>query len=200
MSAPQLILIGGSAGSLDALRALLPALPAAFLPALVVVTHRAPDSRWLAAILQDDCPLPVREVDDKDPIAGGCVHVAPADYHLLIDGHSFALSTDDPVLFSRPSIDVTFESAADARGAAVTGIVLTGANRDGAAGLRRIVDRGGRAIVQDPATAEVAAMPAAALHAVPEAQRLALAGISAALQAWSAPAAVAPRPPRSGRT
>jgi two-component system, chemotaxis family, protein-glutamate methylesterase/glutaminase len=105
------------------------------------------------------------------------VYVAPPDYHLFVEETYFSLSTDDAVRFSRPSIDVTFISAADIYGARVVGVVLTGANDDGARGLRRITDRGGLAIVQDPATAEVATMPEAALASVPEARVLDLPGI-----------------------
>jgi two-component system chemotaxis response regulator CheB len=111
----------------------------------------------------------VTEASDKETIAPGRVYVAPPDYHLLVEPGYFSLSTDEPVRFSRPSIDVMFASAADAYGVDVIGIVLTGANADGARGLRKIVDRGGHAIVQDPASSEVRVMPQSALKAVPEA-------------------------------
>ncbi len=107
---------------------------------------------------------------DKEAVETGTVYLAPADYHLLIDDEHFALSVDEPELYSRPSIDLTFESVADSYGARAVGVVLTGANRDGARGLRRIVDRGGLAFVQDPRTAEVAIMPESALMEVPEAE------------------------------
>lgn len=123
--------------------------------------------------------MPVNEVEDKDPIEPGHVYLAPANYHLLVDddGH-FSLSIDEPVRFSRPSIDVTFESVADVYGPRTVGVVLTGANEDGSRGLRRIADRGGLAIVQDPAMAESPLMPASALKAVPEALMLPLEGIA----------------------
>lgn len=105
------------------------------------------------------------EVDDKDELVPGRVYVAPADYHLLVEPGGFALSTDERVQHSRPSIDVALESAADAYGAAVVGVILTGANADGAQGLARVKRRGGVAVVQDPADAERGTMPAAALAA-----------------------------------
>jgi two-component system chemotaxis response regulator CheB len=114
--------------------------------------------------------LSVMEVEDKMPMEERTLFVAPADYHLLIDRGFFTLSTEAPVRYSRPSIDVTFNSAADAYGAATIGVVLTGANSDGSRGLRRIFDRGGLAIVQDPATAESATMPSAAVRCVPAAR------------------------------
>jgi len=116
-------------------------------------------------LLQSATALPVREVDDKDVLAPGRVYVAPADYHLQVEPGRFALSTDERVQYSRPSIDVALESAADAYGAAVVGVVLTGANADGAQGLAHVKRRGGLAVVQEPADAERATMPAAALAA-----------------------------------
>jgi two-component system chemotaxis response regulator CheB len=109
------------------------------------------------------CPLPVREVDDKDEIKPGHVYIAPADYHTLVEPGHFALSIDAPVMFSRPSIDVLFESAADSYGSELVAVVLTGANDDGSRGVRYVHERGGLTIVQDPATAERPEMPAAAL-------------------------------------
>ena len=118
-------------------------------------------------------------------VAPGRVYIAPADYHLLVEPGHFALSTDAPVLFSRPSIDVLFESIADSYGAAAMGVVLTGANHDGARGLRRMVDRGACAIVQDPESAESPTMPRAAASLVPEAQVLPLSEIGSAIMAWA---------------
>ena len=123
--------------------------------------------------------MPVCEVEDKAPIERGKVYVAPSDYHLLVEADSFALSVDDPIRYSRPSIDLLFASAADSFGAATIGIVLTGANADGSEGLKRIVERGGLALVQEPATAESPTMPAAALKAVPTAKVLTVAEIGA---------------------
>jgi two-component system chemotaxis response regulator CheB len=149
---------------------ILGGLPTGIGLPIVVVQHRHRDSDGLLAeLLQDVTPMPVAEVEDKDRVEPGRVFIAPPNYHLLIDDGHFALSTEEAVRFSRPSIDVTFTSAADEYGAGTIGVVLTGANDDGARGLRRIADRGGLAIVEEPATAEIATMPAAALRAVPTA-------------------------------
>lgn len=166
--------LGTSWGGLFALRKILGDLGAFPLP-VIAVQHRHRDSGpALASLLQDCTTLRVTEVHDKDPIEPGHVYVAPPDYHLLIEDGHFSLTTDAPVRFSRPSIDVTFSSAADEFGRRTIGVVLTGANADGSEGLRRIADVGGAAIVQDPATSESSTMPAAALRAVPTAITLAL--------------------------
>ena len=165
------VVIGASAGAVQALLAVLPALPPSFSLPVLVVVHVPPDrDNVLAPLLQAKCRLPVKEAEDKEPIVGGVVYFAPPDYHLLVETDGcVALSTDDPVNYSRPSIDVLFESAADAYGAGVIGVVLSGANHDGAAGLRAVLDAGGSAIVQDPAEAFATAMPDAALEACPSA-------------------------------
>ena len=168
----QLIVIGLSAGGLSALCAVLGGLPADFPVPIAVVQHRSRDSNALASVLQDCTQLRVCDVEDKTPIDRGEVHIAPPDYHVLVDDGFYSLSVDEPVTYSRPSIDVLFESAADLLGPKVIGIVMTGANRDGSRGLRRIADAGGHVIVQDPDTAEVSVMPAAALALVPEAVSL----------------------------
>jgi len=187
------VVIGTSWGGLAALSELIECLPANLPAAVVVVQHRARDSEsLLAALLQDHSRLPVVEVDDKDLIEAGRIFVAPADYHLLVDGPTFSLSVDAPVRYSRPSIDVTFVSAADSYGARAIGVVLTGANDDGARGLRRIVDRGGRAVVQRPDTAEVATMPNAALRLVPEADCLRLGEIGPHVAQLATALAMAP--------
>jgi two-component system chemotaxis response regulator CheB len=162
MTASQLIIIGASAGGLRAIDTILARLPAGFAVPLLVVLHRAegPDS-GLCDLLARAGPLPVREVTDKAPLEPG-VFVAPAGYHVLVEPDHFALSTEDLVAFSRPSIDVALDSAATALGARAIGVVLTGANEDGAAGLTALRRRGGIAIVQEPSTSEVATMPAAA--------------------------------------
>ena len=166
----ELVVVGTSWGGLAALRELVGSLPAAFEVPLVLIQHRHRTSDGLLArLLQDHTSLPVCEVDDKMPIARGQIFVAPPDYHLLVDEGYFSLTTDAPVRYSRPSIDVTFASAADVYGARSIGVVLTGANADGAEGLRRLAARGGVSIVQDPSTAESPTMPAAALLAVPNA-------------------------------
>jgi two-component system chemotaxis response regulator CheB len=189
----ELVAIGTSWGGLHALSTLLGGLPAAWALPVVVVQHRARDTEsLLGELLQARCRLPVREAEDKQPLAGGCVLLAPADYHLLVARGHCELSTDPLVRFSRPSIDVTMESVADSYGPRAIGIVLTGANEDGAAGLARIAARGGHAIVQDPATAEVRIMPDAARRAVPSAQVLPLEEIAPALLRLTAAPGAAP--------
>jgi two-component system chemotaxis response regulator CheB len=161
-----MIVIGASLGGMKALQKILRQLPAIFSRPIAVVLHRHRESDdLLVHLLQQASALPVTEAVDKEPILGGRVYIAPADYHLLVDELHFSLSTDDPVQFARPSIDVLFESAADAFGAKAIGIVLTGANQDGASGAARIRAKGGLVIVQDPATAENATMPQSALDA-----------------------------------
>jgi len=167
----ELVVIGTSWGGLHALRRVLEGLPAAFDVPVVVVQHRHRDSdHLLVQLLQDHTSLKVHEIEDKTELEAGGVYVAPAEYHVLVEDGHLALSTEDAVRYSRPSIDVTFESAADAYGARTVGVIMTGANDDGARGLKRIADRGGATIVQDPATAESAVMPAAALKLVPDAR------------------------------
>jgi two-component system chemotaxis response regulator CheB len=184
----EIVVVGTSWGGLSALRELILGLPPTLGLPVVVVQHRHKQSdHLLTTLLQDETPLCVCEVEDKAPIVAGNVYVAPADYHLLVDRGFFTLTTDEPVRYSRPSIDVLFESAADAYGAHTIGVVLTGANADGAAGLRRIVDRGGLAFVQEPVTAESPTMPTAALKAVPQARVLTIAGIAKAISALPAP-------------
>ena len=175
----DVVVIGASWGALKALRKILSGLPSTFQLPLILVPHRGRDSEHLLAHLLEDCSdMPVSEVEDKDTIEPGHVYLAPSNYHLLVEDGHFSLSTDEAVRFSRPSIDVTFESVADEYGPRSVGVMLTGANEDGSRGLRRIADRGGLAIVQDPATAESPLMPASALKAVPEALMLPLDGIA----------------------
>jgi two-component system chemotaxis response regulator CheB len=162
----ELIVVGTSLGGLNALTAILSQLPAAFPTPLALVQHRHRESAGLLVnLLQSSCCLPVIEIEDKLPIAPGAIFLAPADYHVLVEPGHFALSVDDLVLHARPSIDVLFESAADSYGPGVLGVILTGASSDGAHGLQAIKAGGGITIVQDPATAECAIMPAAALAA-----------------------------------
>ncbi len=154
-----MILVGGSYGGLRALATMLRGLPRDFVTPLAVVLHRHKDSDgMLLEMLQRDCPLPASEPLDKELILPNHLYLAPADYHLMVEGDHFALSVDEPVRYARPSIDVLFESAADACGAAAIGVILSGSNRDGTAGAVRIRDRGGRVIVQDPATCEAPQM------------------------------------------
>lgn len=174
MKPVSLIAVGASWGGLKALRAIAHGLPPHFRVPIAFVQHRSKESGALRDLLQDCTSLIVCEVEDKQPIMGGYIYLAPPDYHLLVDGDEFSLSVDDPVRYSRPSIDVFFESVAERFGAGAVGVVLTGANEDGAEGLRQIAARGGLAIVQDPRTAESPIMPRAALKAVPAAQTLPL--------------------------
>lgn len=180
----EAVVIGASAGALEALSAILPALPADFRLPLFIVVHIPPDKRsLLAELLQAKCAIRVREAEDKEPIAGGTAYFAPPDYHLLVEcTGTLALSGEEPVLFSRPSIDVLFESAADAYGQTLLAIVLSGANQDGAQGLRRIVDAGGTALVQQPGSAFAPAMPEAAIAACPQAKVMTLAAMAAFLK------------------
>jgi two-component system chemotaxis response regulator CheB len=163
----ELVVMGASWGGLDALGRVLAALPPDFPVPVVVVQHRGAQSRGgtLEAMLAIDGGLPVREIDDKDAILPGAAYVAPADYHLIVERGSFALSVDERVQHARPSIDVTLETAADSYGSRMIGVVLTGANEDGAAGLRTVMERGGITVVQDPASAAKPTMPQAAIDA-----------------------------------
>ncbi|MAR56435.1 MAG: chemotaxis protein CheB [Rickettsiales bacterium] len=172
----QAVVIGASAGALEALSVLLPALPADFPAPVMLVVHVPPDKdSLLSEILSPRCQLGVMEAEDKQPLEAGNIYIAPPNYHLLVETEKcLSLSNDEPVMYSRPSIDLLFESAADAYEEQLTGIVLTGANSDGAAGLAAIVEAGGRAIVQQPEEAMAAAMPQAALKACPSATELAL--------------------------
>jgi two-component system, chemotaxis family, protein-glutamate methylesterase/glutaminase len=161
----ELIVIGGSWGGMRALGTVLEALPAEFELPLVIAQHRpvTGPQDLLEHVLSRSSKLPVAPATDKETIEPGHVYVAPADYHLLVEPGHLALSADAPVEFSRPSIDVLFESAADAYGPRTVGVLLTGANRDGAEGLARIAAAGGFTVVQDPASAERGDMPAAAI-------------------------------------
>lgn len=173
------IVIGASAGGLPALQAILACLPGDYPWPVVVAQHLSPDSFSAAPeLLASDCRLSVREAADKEPIRAGVVFLAPPNYHLLIEtDHVFSLSIDEKVNFARPSIDVLFESASHVYGAALVGVILTGANKDGAQGLRCIKQKGGLAIVQDPSTAEADTMPRAAIAATQVDEILPLPGI-----------------------
>jgi two-component system chemotaxis response regulator CheB len=175
--------VGASAGAVEALSALLPALPAGYPLPVMVVVHLPPDrASILADLFRSRCRVPVKEAEDKEPVAAGTVYFAPPDYHLLVEpDRRLSLSGEEPVLFSRPAVDVLFESAADAYGAALVGVVLTGASSDGALGLRAVRAAGGAALVQDPAGAYAAAMPRAALAACPAAAVMTLDQIAARL-------------------
>ena len=161
------VAIGGSAGVLDVLRVILGGLPETLRIPVTVVVHmppRAPST--VHQSLQPFSSLPMRLADDKEPLRGGNIYFASPGYHLLIEaGGTAAQSLDEPVFYSRPSIDVLFESASDVYGSALLAILLTGASPDGAHGLHRVHEAGGITIVQDPTTCEAAAMPLAALAA-----------------------------------
>lgn len=159
-----MIVVGASLGGLKALLQVLHGIPRSFQRSFAVVLHRHKDSDGaLLDLLRAESPLPAVEPLDKESFQPGTVYLAPADYHLLVEPTHFCLSIDDPVRFARPSVDVLFESAADAFGAKTIAVVLTGANGDGARGAERIKAHGGRVIVQDPATAEAPQMPQATL-------------------------------------
>jgi two-component system chemotaxis response regulator CheB len=145
----------------------LTTLPADFDLPIAIAQHRHPDSQaeMLAELLQTKTNRPVLDVEDKMPIASRHVYIAPPTYHLLVERGSFALSVDELIQFARASIDVLFETAADAYGAGVIGIILTGANEDGALGLARIKNAGGVAVIQDPLGAARRTMPDAAIAA-----------------------------------
>ncbi|GAA5122039.1 chemotaxis protein CheB [Luteolibacter yonseiensis] len=177
------IVIGASAGAVEALSHILPALPADFPYAVLIVVHIPSDPRsHLASLFAGRCNLRVKEAEDKEPLSPGTIYFAPSDYHLLAESdYRLSLSSDEPVRYSRPSIDVLFESAADAFGDDLTGLILTGSNSDGAKGLRAICDAGGIALVQTPDTADAHEMPLAALKACPGARSLSLSEIPAAL-------------------
>jgi two-component system chemotaxis response regulator CheB len=166
MNPPELIAIGTSLGGLNAVSRLLAALPQTFTVPIVIVQHRAitPQASGLAELLQQQTALRVIEAEDKMPIESGTVYLAPADYHLMVEDRGvLALSTEGPVRAARPSIDVLFQSAADAYRHTLVAVLLTGASTDGADGLAAVKAHGGRALVEDPATAECRTMPAAGI-------------------------------------
>lgn len=162
-----MIAIGTSWGGLDAISRLLQGLHDDIHQPIVVAQHRAAESEpgALERLLQHHTRRIVSDPDDKTPLEPDRVYLAPPDYHVLVEDGHLALSTDPPVQFARPSIDVLFDSVADAYGSRAVGIVLTGANADGADGLARIKARGGVAVVQDPATSQRRTMPDAAIAA-----------------------------------
>ena len=168
MKRPELVAVGTSLGGLNALTKLLGSLPGKFRVPIAIVQHRtmSPEGGGLAKLLQQQTRLTVIEAEDKMALEPGRIYLAPADYHLMIEEPGrLALSTDAPVRAARPSIDVLFQTAAEAYRDALLGVLLTGASADGAEGLAAVKAHGGRAIVEDPATAECRTMPAAALAA-----------------------------------
>ncbi|MFA6290841.1 MAG: chemotaxis protein CheB [Victivallales bacterium] len=162
------IVIGASAGGLGALKTILSLLKENISVPVIIVQHTSPNSGdYMVRHLDSLSKLRVKEADEKEKLEPGTAYVAPANYHLLVESdETLSLSVDERVNYSRPSIDVLFESASDVFGDALIGIVLTGANSDGSAGLRKIKDSGGLAVVQEPRTAEVPAMPQSAIDAV----------------------------------
>jgi len=184
----EAVVIGASAGGVQALSALSAALPADLRVPCFVVIHLPRESpSLLPEIFSAHCKRPVGEAQDKEPVQAGTVYIAPPDYHLLLDrGPTLALSTDELVHYSRPSIDVLFESAADVYGKGLLGIILTGWNQDGADGLQAVHRAGGLTIVQNPDTAEAPVMPQAALARTPVHYILNLEEIAALLAALPA--------------
>lgn len=159
------VVIGVSAGGMNALGQILPALPEDFPLPVIIVQHISPQSdNYMIRHFDQISKIKVKEADEKEEIKPGTAYFAPPNYHLLIEeDHTFSLSTEERVNFSRPSVDVLFESAIDAWCSRLIGIILTGANNDGSKGLKKIHDCGGLTIVQKPGDAEVPAMPEAAL-------------------------------------
>ena len=160
------IVIGTSAGGLNALSFILEKLPATYPVPVMVVQHRSKDQRYLLEeVLQSKCDIRIKQADEKEKIESGYVYVAPPDYHLLVEADkTFSLSADQPVCYSRPSIDVLFETAATVFKDGLVGIILTGANNDGAAGTIAVKKNGGLTVVQDPGEAQFPFMPRAAIE------------------------------------
>ena len=164
----DVVAIGASAGGVNALISIVQALPASFAPAMLVVMHVSPErASSLAGLLNEHCALPVAEALDKQPIEAGTVTLAPAGYHMLVEPERcISLSFDEPVLFSRPAIDPTFESASLAYRERLLAVLLTGASADGTAGAASVRSHGGTLWIEDPSTAHAATMPESALRAV----------------------------------
>lgn len=187
----EIIVVGASSGGLKAAQILLSGLDVAFPLPVVIVQHRGKDHEsGLCEYLSRRSSLPVTEPEDKEAILPGRVYLAPRDYHLLIDGPAFALSVDSPIGYARPSIDVLFESAADQYKERAIGVILTGANQDGARGLAAIKAHGGLTVVQDPRTAAHREMPEAALARTTPDWILPLPEIAARLNSLCEPVAV----------
>jgi len=186
------VVIGTSAGGVQALSEILPALRPDCAASIFVVLHlpRERPSR-LVEIFAPKCAVPVREALDKEPVEPGVVYFAPPDYHLLLDeGPQVVLSVDDLVHYSRPSVDVLFESAADVYGDRLMAVILTGANEDGSSGLAAVCSAGGCAVVQEPATAQSPMMVVSAVKRCPEALILDLNGIAELFGQLNVPYAV----------
>ncbi len=183
LSRYEAVVIGASAGGVEVLMDILPALPSGYPLPVIIVLHLPSDQRsLLVELFNEKCRMNVQEAEDKIELRGGTIYFAPPGYHILIESdRRLSLSCDAPVMFSRPSINVLFESAADVYGQALVGLVLTGANSDGAQGLKAICLAGGAGIVQAPAQAFVPAMPEAALATCPAARPMSVQEITAFL-------------------
>nr|WP_314435191.1 chemotaxis protein CheB [uncultured Brevundimonas sp.] len=183
MSGGQAIVIGASAGAVQALLKILPPLSADYPLPIIIVVHVPPDrNNLLVPLLADRCRIRVKEAEDKEQLTPGVIYFAPSDYHLMVEADgALALSGEEPVNYSRPSIDVLFDSAADAYGAGLTGVILSGANDDGARGLVTVAARGGQAVVEDPEAAYASVMPTAALSLCATARKMTLDEIGAHL-------------------
>ena len=160
-----MLVIAGSAGSLDVILTVFQKLKPDFKPVIIIVMHRKnTGDSMLAELFAYKTKIPIREIEDKDPLAAGTIYLAPADYHLLIEkNNTFSLDDSEKINYSRPSIDVTFESAAEIFGSSLVCILLSGANADGVKGLIAVKENGGMAVVQEPSTAEVPYMPEQAI-------------------------------------
>lgn len=176
----EAVVIGGSAGAIFALSHILPSLPPDYpVPIFVAVHVPAEKHSSIAQLFQSTCRLTVKEAEDKEPILRGTVYFAPPDYHVLVEhDRHLSLSSDEPVNYSRPSIDVLFESAADAYRDGLLAVILTGTNHDGAQGVRAVCEAGGMALVQTPESAEARVMPEAALAACAQARSMSLTDIA----------------------
>ncbi len=165
----EAVVVGGSAGASAALAQILPALPAGYPLPVIVVQHLHPLQAGPAALYTaSGCKLALQEAEEKQALQPGHIYFAPPNYHLLVEmDRTLSLSIDSRVHFVRPAIDILFESAADAFGRGLIGVLLSGANQDGACGLQYVKARGGLVVVQDPASAEVPIMPRAAMEATP---------------------------------
>ena len=164
----EAIVIGVSSGGLKAMKVMFSCLPKEFNTPIIIVQHIGSQSEnlWIS-LLNDKSNLYIKEADEKESIEQGKVYIAPPNYHLLIErDKTFSLTIDERVNYARPSIDVLFESAAEAYKSKLIGVILTGSNNDGTNGLKRIKEYGGLTIVQDPATAESSYMPASAMAVV----------------------------------
>jgi two-component system chemotaxis response regulator CheB len=160
-AACEVLVIGGSAGSIEVLLKILPAVKKQISFAIVIVLHRKKSAdSTLADLLATRTQYPVKEIEDKEPMKPGCIYVVPADYHLLFEKNKLlSLDYSEKINYSRPSIDVTFESGAETFGKSIACLLLSGANADGSAGLKLVKEKGGNVAVQDPATAESPQMP-----------------------------------------